>query len=111
MKFLADLHIHSPYSNATSKLLCPEQIDFFARQKGVNLIGTGDFTHSLWLNELQEKLKLNKFGFYSLKPEYKIVSQNNTGNTISFIPSTEISCIYTNKNKVRKEIRATCVCE
>lgn len=43
--FIADFHIHSKYSRATSRDCVPEWLDYWARQKGLDLIGTGDFTH------------------------------------------------------------------
>ena len=46
--YIADLHIHSKYSRATSKTCVPEELDLWARRKGIGLIGTGDFTHPAW---------------------------------------------------------------
>ena len=54
--YIADLHIHSRYSMATSKFLTPEYLDLWARKKGIHILGTGDFTHPLWREELKEKL-------------------------------------------------------
>ena len=56
MRFIADIHIHSHFSRATSKQLAPEYLDLWALLKGISVIGTGDFTHPDWLKELQEKL-------------------------------------------------------
>ena len=53
--YIADLHIHSRYSMATSKFLTPEYLDLWARKKGIHILGTGDFTHPLWREELKEK--------------------------------------------------------
>ena len=53
---IADLHIHSKYSRATSKECVPEYLELWARRKGIDLIGTGDFTHPAWRKELEEKL-------------------------------------------------------
>ena len=50
--FIADLHIHSKYSRATSKECMPEYLDLWARRKGIDLLGTGDFTHPAWRGEL-----------------------------------------------------------
>ena len=54
--FIADLHIHSAYSRATSKSSEPVSLDKVARQKGLQLIGSGDFTHPAYRSELREKL-------------------------------------------------------
>ena len=54
--YIADLHIHSKYSRATSKELEPEQLHLWARRKGIGLVGTGDFTHPALRAELREKL-------------------------------------------------------
>ena len=45
---IADLHIHSRYSRATSRDCIPEQLEWWARRKGIQVIGTGDFTHPAW---------------------------------------------------------------
>ena len=60
MEIIADLHIHSRYSMATSKLGTPEYLDLWARKKGISLVGTGDFTHPAWREELKEKLVKRK---------------------------------------------------
>ena len=54
--YIADLHIHSKYSRATSKELEPEPLDAWARRKGIGLVGTGDFTNPTWRAELRDKL-------------------------------------------------------
>ena len=54
---IADLHIHSHYSRATSRDLTPEMLDLWGRRKGLDVIGTGDFTHPAWREELGEKLE------------------------------------------------------
>ena len=60
MKQIADLHIHSRFSMATSKDGTMEMLDLWARKKGITLIGTGDMTHPLWRQELKEKLAKKK---------------------------------------------------
>ncbi len=62
--YIADLHTHSRYSRATSKECTPEYLDLWARRKGIHLIGSGDFTHPAWREELKEKLKPAEDGFY-----------------------------------------------
>lgn len=93
MKFYADLHLHSKYSRACSKNLDLENLNYWAKFKGLNLLATGDFTHPLWFKEIKEKLINNGFGFYKLK---------NSQDAIYFVLSCEISSIYTKNNKVRR---------
>jgi len=91
MKFVADFHLHSKYSRATSPQMDLEILSKFAKVKGIKVLGTGDFTHPQWFLNLKKKLILKEPGLYSLK-------ENDT----RFILTTELSCIYTKKNKVRK---------
>ena len=59
MHFIADLHIHSRYSRATSKEMSPESLWRWAQLKGIKVLGTGDFTHPGWLKEQKQKLELS----------------------------------------------------
>ncbi len=59
----ADLHIHSRFSRACSINITFDNLVKWAKIKGLNLLGTGDFTHPLWLKEIKEKL-IEKNGFY-----------------------------------------------
>jgi uncharacterized protein (TIGR00375 family) len=101
--FIADLHIHSKYSRATSKECVPEMLELWARRKGLQLIGTGDFTHSVWREELRDKLMPAEEGLYSLKQEFR-VADDTAADTIfpRFIVSGEISSIYKKNGRVRK---------
>jgi PHP family Zn ribbon phosphoesterase len=67
MSFIADLHIHSRYSRATSPDMSPETLWRWAQLKGLQVIGTGDFTHPGWLTELKEKLVPSDNGLLVLK--------------------------------------------
>lgn len=67
MRFFTDLHNHSKYSRATSIKMDLENQSHWAKIKGVNLIGSSDFTHPLWLNNLKEKLKLVSDGIYEFQ--------------------------------------------
>ena len=100
---ISDLHIHSRFSRATSKESDLEHLDLWARKKGIHIIGTGDFTHPVWREELKEKLEPAEEGLYRLKKEYRIQDEN-TPDTIDprFVLSGEISSIYKKKDKVRK---------
>jgi uncharacterized protein (TIGR00375 family) len=103
MRFIADLHVHSHYSRATSKDMCPEGIWKWAQLKGIRVIGTGDFTHPGWLKELQHKLDPLGNGLFELKKEFRTGDVPVSCRTeVSFILSTEISCIYSKNGKTRK---------
>jgi uncharacterized protein (TIGR00375 family) len=87
MEFIADFHIHSKYSRATSRDMDVEHLVQWARYKGIGLLGTGDFTHHLWLQELKRYLQpRQKTGLY-------------THEDIHFILSAEISSIFSQKGK------------
>lgn len=103
MKMIADLHIHSRFSMATSKEGTPENLDFWARKKGISLIGTGDFTHPVWREELKERLVSEGNGLYRLRDEYvKEESRKFPGEGTRFVVSGEISSIYKKNGKTRK---------
>jgi len=82
-KHIVDLHIHSKYAQACSKDLTIENLEKWAKIKGIDLLGTGDFTHPEWTKELDEQLVKEKNGIY-----YTV-----TG--MPFIYQTEVSLIYT----------------
>ena len=101
--YIADLHIHSRYSRATSKDCTPEHLDLGARRKGIHLVGTGDFTHPAWREELREKLVPAEDGLYVLKEEYRIQDETCTDRIIPrFVITGEISSIYKKGGKTRK---------
>lgn len=103
MKMIADLHIHSRFSMATSKEGTPENLDFWARKKGISLIGTGDFTHPVWREELKERLVSEGNGLYRLRDAYvKEESRKFPGEGTRFVASGEISSIYKKNGKTRK---------
>lgn len=93
MKFIADFHLHSKYSRATSLEMNLENLDQWAGIKGIKVLGTGDFTHPEWFKELKTKLEPVEVGLFKLK---------NSKNETFFVLTTEISCIYSKKGKVRK---------
>jgi len=93
MKFVADFHIHSKYSRATSRDMDLENLDKWAKIKGIKILGTGDFTHPEWFKNLKENLMPAETGLFKLK---------NSNSETRFILTSEISCIYTKGGKVRK---------
>ncbi|MDP1995230.1 MAG: endonuclease Q family protein, partial [Ignavibacteria bacterium] len=98
MYFVADLHIHSKYSRATSPKTDLEHLAEAAKVKGVKVLGTGDFTHPLWLREIKEKLEPAEPGMFRIRNQESGIKDNGT----RFILSSEISCIYKKNDRVRK---------
>ncbi len=90
MRLIADLHIHSKYARATSHSLDIANLEKYARLKGVNVLGTGDFTHPEWIKELKEKLKDDGSG----------ILRSSSG--FPFVLQTEISLVYTQSGKGRR---------
>jgi len=89
MAFIADFHIHSKYSRATSKDMDLVSLAKWAKIKGVSLLGTGDFTHPIWFSELKDNLKEAGKGLYSYEGLY-------------FILTAEVSNIYFKAGRTRK---------
>lgn len=97
---IADLHIHSHYSRATSRDCTPEQLDYWAKRKGIGLVGTGDFTHPAWRQELRDKLTPAEDGLYVLREDCRLGNDNDTETR--FVLSAEISSIYKKNGRTRK---------
>lgn len=93
MKFIADFHIHSKYSRATSPSMDLENLDRWARIKGVKVLGTGDFTHPKWFESIKKDLEPAEPGLFKLR---------DIDSPTRFILTAEISCIYSKGGKVRK---------
>ncbi len=110
MNFIADLHIHSRFSRATSKALNARHLAAWARCKGISVLGTGDFTHPQWRAELGEQLALDEAsGLYRLKGEPEQLDvmaggamRDGDAQGPLFMLQTEISSIYKRHGKVRK---------
>jgi len=96
MKFIADFHIHSKYSRATSKDMDVDHIVDWAQIKGIDLMGTGDFTHHLWLEELKSKLESKGNGLFVYRNKKDALLNKKE---INFILSAEISSIYSKRGK------------
>lgn len=91
MKFIADFHIHSRFSRATSDKTDLENISKWAEIKGVKVIATGDFTHPQWMKSIKEELKPAEPGLFRYKD-----------SETRFLLTAEISCIYSKGGKTRK---------
>lgn len=90
MQVISDLHIHSRFSRATSHDLSIQNLEKWARVKGVHLLGTGDFCHPEWFKELKHEIRENGSGILK------------TASGFQFILSNEISLMYTQDNKGRR---------
>lgn len=103
MRFIADLHIHSRYSRATSSDMSLEGLWKWAQLKGLAVIGTGDFTHPKWLQEMKVKLEPIGNNIFKLKQNYQ---SNNVPvscrGEVYFMLTAEISCIYSKNGRLRK---------
>ncbi|NIA29792.1 MAG: UvrD-helicase domain-containing protein, partial [Actinobacteria bacterium] len=106
MHYIADLHIHSYYSRATSKKLNLEHLNLWAQLKGLQVVATGDITHPKWLQEMEEKLEPAQQGLFKLKDEFARDLQKEVPGAcnakVYFILSGEISSIYKKNDRVRK---------
>jgi DNA helicase II / ATP-dependent DNA helicase PcrA len=107
MVFYADLHIHSKYSRATSRDCDLEHLAWWAARKGVSVVGTGDFTHPVWFEELKTKLVSAEPGLFRLQPELERAVTGTLPKTCQaeparFLLSVEISTIYKFGDRTRK---------
>ena len=95
LRVIADFHIHSKYSRATSLNMSIHEIAQFSKIKGLNLVGTGDFTHPRWLGEIRDSLEeVDGSGLCRTKA--------NPKSSVSFILSAEVCTIFEFENKPRK---------
>ncbi|GLY08520.1 DNA helicase [Actinoplanes sp. NBRC 101535] len=104
--YVADLHIHSRYSRACSRDLTLPNLAWWARRKGIALLGTGDFTHPAWFEHLKESLEPAEPGLFRLNDE-KPVTKRLPGSLrgtdpARFMLSVEISTIYKRDDRTRK---------
>ena len=103
--FIADLHIHSPWSRATSKKSDLPGLAAWAGVKGINLVATGDFTHPAWRAHLRENLVEAEPGLYRLKEDPAappLPGLPSKSAPVRFMLSAEISSIYKKNGRVRK---------
>ncbi len=104
--FHADLHIHSRFSRACSRDCDIEHLAWWALRKGITVVGTGDFTHPAWAEELKEKLIPAEPGLFRLRPEMasrvRRTLPPSCGQQVRFMLSAEISTIYRGGDRTRK---------
>lgn len=98
MQIISDLQLHSKYSRAVSPDMNIAHIAAWAKQKGINLLATGDWTHPLWLAEIKRELEEIGHGLLKLKA----TSYEPRADMPFFLLATEISCIYSQAGRVRK---------
>jgi len=105
-EYIADLHIHSPYSRATSRESTLAGLSAWAQIKGIDIVGSGDFTHPGWFALLQELLEPAEPGLFRLKSRAALPSPlpglTAPPQTVRFLLSAEVSCIYKRHGAVRK---------
>ena len=99
--YIADLHIHSRFSRATSRECDLPHLDLWARNKGIGVVGTGDFTHPAWRQELKELLRPAEEGFYTLKEDCRLPGAPVQAQTPRFVVTGEISTIYKKGGRTR----------
>lgn len=105
MRTIVDIEIHSKYSRAVSPQMIPENIARWAVIKGVDIVGTGDFTHPVWFKDLKNKLEPSGSGLFGLKKEFVDLTDKYSSDSlkkVKFILSGEVSCIYSEGGRVRK---------
>lgn len=103
MRFIADLHIHSRYSRATSSDMSLESLWKWAQLKGITVIGTGDFTHPKWFKEIKDKLEPIGNNVFKLKDNLQDNSiPSSCSSDVYFMLTVEISSIYAKRGRTRK---------
>jgi len=117
MTFYADLHVHSRFSRATSRDCNLEQLAYWARRKGLAVVGTGDFTHPGWRGEIREQLVPAEPGLFRLRSDLEQILERRLPPSLlagtpgasapgaspaRFMLEVEISTIYKKKDRTRK---------
>ncbi len=104
--FYADLHVHSKYSRATSRDADLEHLALSARLKGLTVVGTGDFTHPAWFDEIRAKLVPAEPGLFRLRPDLEREVDGrlppSCRGPVRFLLEVEISTIYKKGDRTRK---------
>ena len=106
MQFVIDVHLHSRFARATSRELNPSNLHKWSALKGVDVVGTGDYTHPEWFAELSEQLEPAEEGLYQLEPGRRTAVEQELPDrcrrAVRFMLSVEISTIYKKGDKTRK---------
>lgn len=99
MRWIADFHLHSKYSGGTSPQMEPAQTAIWAAKKGLNLLGTGDFTHPIYLAELKRIMEPAEPGLFRLKSDRE---RREGEPMIRFVLSSEVALFFRQNGKWRK---------
>lgn len=100
MQIIADLHLHSRFSRAVSPAMTIPAIYDWAEKKGIELVATGDWTHPMWMREIEKELEEDGSGILRIKnPQLR---KNEGENEPRFLLSTELSCIFSQNGKTRR---------
>jgi uncharacterized protein (TIGR00375 family) len=102
VRLIADFHIHSRFARACSKQLTLSSIGAWAQVKGIDLIGTADFTHPVWLSEIRRDLKEVDEGIYGLKDDVQLPFSVANPRPVRFILTHEIATIWNQNGKLRR---------
>ena len=89
MHLIADLHIHSRFSRATSPEMDLPALARWAKVKGIDILGSGDFTHPQWFNTLEAGLVPAGDGVYRYEETL-------------FMLTAEVAAIWSQDGRVRK---------
>jgi len=93
MRLIADLHVHSRFSYACSREMEAERLAWWARRKGINLLGTGDFTHPIYLTSLKQQLEPVEEGLFRLREGER---------EVRFLLTVEVTNIFRQAGRLRK---------
>lgn len=104
MQIITDFHIHSRFARACSKQLNLPNIEAWARVKGIQLMGTGDFTHPVWLNEITGQIEEVQAGIFKLKDKFRVPLPYNVKNPtdVRYLITSEISTIWSQDGRLRR---------
>jgi uncharacterized protein (TIGR00375 family) len=107
VRYYADLHIHSKYSRACSRDCDLEHLSWWARRKGITLLGTGDFTHPAWAEQIRTNLVPAEPGLFRLRPDLerevlRTLPPSCRDREVRFVLQVEISTIYKRGDRTRK---------
>ncbi len=113
MRFVADIHLHSRFSRATSRDLNPQTLYRWASLKGIGVVGTGDFTHPVWIQELKDMLEPAEEGLFQLRESHRAEVDPEIPSAcrqdVRFLLSVELSTIYKKRDRTRKVHHVVCL--